>query len=168
MIWRDHWQGIRRLAVTSVVVLTTACGPAVDTNAEVAQPPFQPVASVEALMHEIVYPNAEVVWDAVGTIITPEGTNEIRPDSQEEWDAVARSALEIAESGNLLMLEGRARDSGEWLERSAALIDAATLAIDAANEHDPAVLFDVGGVIYEACTACHESYWEKPPSAMRP
>ncbi len=155
-----HRKAAGGLAVAWVVALGAACN--------VVRPPFKPVATVETLMHEVVYPNAEVVWDAVGTIITAEGTNEIRPGSKEEWDAVARSALMIAEAGNLLMLDGRARDSGEWLERSAALTGAAALAIDAAHEQDPEALFRVGGLIYEACSACHESYWEKPPSAMRP
>ncbi len=154
------------VAVASAAALVAGCASAGEGIAQ--QPPFKAVASVEVLMHEVVYPHADVVWDSVGTIITAEGTNEIRPRSQEEWDAVARSALTIAEAGNLLMLDGRAKDSGEWLERAAALIDVATLAIDAAHEHDPELLFDVGGLIYEACTACHELYWETPPSAMRP
>ena len=165
MAWNSG-NSARRCAVVSLAAVAVSCSPAGDSEAPPS--PFKAVASVEVLMHEIVYPNAEVVWDAVGTIITAEGTNEIRPGSQEEWDAVARSALTVAEAGNLLMLEGRAQDSGEWMERAAALIDAATLAIDAAHEHDPEALFDVGGQIYEACNACHESYWEKPPSAMRP
>ena len=155
-----------------VVVGTAACVAALalacQSGSDAYSPPFKAVAPVEDLMHDVIYPHAEVVWDSVGTIITAEGTEEIRPRSHEEWEAVVQSALTVAEAGNLLMLEGRAKDTGEWMERSAALIDAASLAIQAASDHDPEELFDMGGVIYEACNNCHESYWEKPPSAMRP
>ena len=165
MAWTSGRKLARRCAAASVALLGIACSPAGDATGPA---PFKPVASVEILMHEVVYPHAEVIWDAVGTIITADGTDEIRPRSQEEWDAVARSALTIAETGNLLMLEGRAKDTGEWMDRAAALIEAGSLAIDAAHDADPERLFEVGGQIYEACNGCHESYWEKPPSAMRP
>lgn len=162
-----RWKSAACWAAASAAVLASGCSPGGGDGAN-SNPPFKPVASVEDLMHDVIYPNAEVVWDAVGTIITAEGTNEIRPRSHEEWEAVAQSALTVAEAGNLLMLEGRAKDAGEWMERAAALIDAAVLAVEAAHAHDPEVLFDVGGEVYYACNNCHESYWEKPPSAMRP
>ena len=148
-----------------VLLLTIACG---GSGAGGDSPPFKPVASVEDLMHDVVYPNVEVVWDSVGTIITEEGTNEIRPRSHEEWEAVFQSALTVAEAGNLLMMEGRAKDTGTWMEGAAGLIDATQLALEAAEANDPVALFDAGGEIYVACTFCHEHYWEKPPSAMRP
>lgn len=153
------------MALVAVASLAVACG---QGGAGGDSPPFNPVASVEDLMHDVVYPNAEVVWDSVGTIITVEGTNEIRPQSHEEWEAVFQSALTVAEAGNLLMMEGRAKDTGEWMVGASGLIDATKTALEAAQAHDPEALFDAGGEIYAACTYCHELYWEKPPSAMRP
>ena len=161
------WRTAACWAAVSVLNLAAACSPG-DDGGDAASPPFKPVASVEDLMHDVIYPNAEVVWDAVGTIITAEGTNEIRPRSHEEWEAVSQSALTVAEAGNLLMLKGRAKDAGEWMERAADLIDAAVLAVEAADARDPEGLFDTGGEVYYACNNCHERYWEKPPSAMRP
>ena len=131
-------------------------------------PPFKPVASIHDLMHDVVYPHAEVVWDSVGTIIDQEGTHEIRPGNEHQWERVMQSALTVAEAGNLLMMEGRAKDTDDWMRHAAALIDAATLAIEAANNRDADAVFDIGGEIYYACNNCHEQYWEKPPSAMRP
>ena len=84
-------------------------------------PPFKPVASVHQLMHDVVYPNAEIVWESVGTIISYEGTEEIFPRNDQEWEAVERSALTLTEAGNLLMIEGRAKDTGDWMERARAL-----------------------------------------------
>lgn len=119
-------------------------------------------------MHDVVYPHAEVVWDSVGTIIDQEGTHEIRPGSEEEWERVAQSAVTLAEAGNLLMMEGRARDADRWLEYASALTEAAILVMEEAQNRDADALFDTGGLLYTACNDCHESYWEKPPSAMRP
>lgn len=145
-----------------------AAGCQAGEEAGTSGPPFQLVGSIEDVMHDVVYPHAEVVWDSVGTIITEEGTHEIRPGSEAEWLRVTQSAYTIAEAGNLLMLEGRAKDTGDWMEYASGLIDAASLAVEAAQARNAERLFDTGGTIYEACTACHEQYWETPPSAMRP
>lgn len=119
-------------------------------------------------MHDVIYPHAEVVWDAVGTIIDADGTHEIRPASEEEWERVMQSALTVAEAGNLLMMEGRAKDDDAWMLHASALIDAGILAKEAALNRDAEAVFDTGGQVYSACNDCHERYWEKPPSAMRP
>ena len=113
-------------------------------------------------------PNAEVVWESVGTIISYAGTEEIRPENEAEWEVVERSALTLAEAGNLLMLGGRSKDSGVWLAKARALIDATTVAVDAARNRDAQAIFDSGEQIYYACNGCHEAYWEVPPSSMRP
>ena len=63
------------------------------------QPPFKPIASVQQLMHDVVYPNADAVWESVGTIISYEGTEEIYPRNDEEWEAVQGSAVILTEPG---------------------------------------------------------------------
>ncbi len=63
------------------------------------QPPFKPIASVQQLMHDVVYPNADAVWESVGTIISYEGTEEIYPRNDEEWEAVQGSAVIRTEPG---------------------------------------------------------------------
>ena len=80
------------------------------------------VADVQELMATVVEPAAEVYWDAVGWIIDASGTTEIRPGSPEEWEAVRNAAFVIAESGNLLMMEGRAVDQDAWIALSRSLI----------------------------------------------
>ena len=66
------------------------------------------------LMSTVVDPAADVYWDAVGWIIDASGTTEIRPESPEEWEAVRNAAYQVAESGNLMMMRGRAVDEPEW------------------------------------------------------
>lgn len=158
----SHRQVVARV-VLAAALLAIGCAPGGD-----AGPPFRPVASIHDLMHDVVYPHAEVLWESVGTIIDKDGEHEIRPANEQEWERVMQSALTVAEAGNLLMMEGRARDTGEWMQHASALIDAATLAVEAANNRDADAVFDIGGEVYTACNNCHEGYWEKPPSAMRP
>lgn len=121
-------------------------------------PPFEAVADVQQLMTAVLEPAAEVYWDAVGTIVDQSGVQEIAPATDEEWIAVRNAALVVAESGNLLMLDRRAVDRGPWMTLSRALVEAGKRAITAAESRDPAAVFEVGGQVYESCTACHAAY----------
>jgi hypothetical protein len=118
----------------------------------------QAVADVKQLMTAILEPAAETYWDAVGTVIDTTGTHETVPASAEEWAEVWRAALVVAESGNLLMVPGRARDGNQWMRLSRAMVDAGSQAARAAAARDPALVFEMGSQIYEACTACHSAY----------
>ena len=81
-----------------------------------AMPPFAPIASTKQLMEWVIDPAADVVWDSVKTTITEAGTKEIAPSTIEEWEAVRNGAAVLAESGNLLMMDGRARDRDRWMK----------------------------------------------------
>ena len=165
------WRAAFAIALAAAVLLSTCRageqnGPAGSDDPSL--PPFKPVASVHQLMHDVVYPNADIVWESVGTIISYEGTEEIYPRNDEEWEVVERSALTLTEAGNLLMIEGRAKDTGAWMERARALIDAASVALEAARNKDAAAVFDSGEGIYYACEGCHEQYrYDDDPSTMR-
>jgi hypothetical protein len=119
---------------------------------------FDAVADVKQVMAGILEPAAEVYWDAVGTIIDTAGVQEIAPRTDAEWTVVRHAALVIAESGNLLNLEGRIRDRDRWIALSRALVDAGRVALGAAERQDARAVFDAGGRVYEACTACHAAY----------
>ena len=73
-----------------------------------ARPAFKPVASVKQLMEATINPSAEVRFEAVGTVVSLSGVEEIAPKNDEEWATVRNSALTLAESGNLLMIGDRA------------------------------------------------------------
>jgi hypothetical protein len=120
--------------------------------------PFKPVADTKQLMASVVEPAAEVYWDAVGSVTDATGTIEFEPQTVEEWDAVVNAAYVVAESGNLMMMPSRAKDSGDWMKLSQALIDAGQRAIKAAESHNKNAVFDVGAEVYDACTACHARY----------
>jgi hypothetical protein len=121
-------------------------------------PPFKPVADTKLLMQSVVDPNADFVWDAVKTIETKEGTQEIRPKTDAEWIAVRNAAVAVAESGNLLMMAPRAKNGGEWMQLAQDMISSGQEAINAAQAKNAEKLFTVGGDSYESCSNCHRKY----------
>jgi hypothetical protein len=121
-------------------------------------PEYHPVADVKQVMNWILDPSSDVIWGAVGTIITEEGQQELAPETDEQWTAIRDSAAIVAEAGNLLLMPGRARDQGDWAKHAHDLTKAAQVAIAAAEAKDTASLFTAGGDIYLVCTACHQQY----------
>ena len=140
---------------SALVLLLLFSGCSGERDATLAQ---RPVADVKQVMTVILEPAAETYWDAVGTIIDTTGTQEIAPKSAEEWVEVWRAAVVVTESGNLLMMEGRARDKDQWMRLARAMVDAGSRAMSAAEAKDPAKVFEAGGDLYLTCTACHAAY----------
>jgi hypothetical protein len=123
-----------------------------------AAPPFAAVADLKQLMEWVIDPAVDVVWDSVKSISTETGTKEVAPHTDEEWDAVRNAAMTVAESANLLMIPGRARDGREWMNAARGLSVAADRARTAAEARNVDALFAAGGDIYNACSACHRRY----------
>ena len=144
----------RRFIVLVLAMLTAAaaCGGP-------EPPPYKPIADVKQLMQGIVDPSADVVWGSVATIFTKEGVEDRRPRNDEEWANVRNHAMILTEAGNLLMMPPRAKDGDEWMKMSQGLIDSAVVALRAAEAKDVERLYDIGGVIDEACETCHKKYW---------
>lgn len=139
------------LAVLVLTFVTIACsGP--------TPPPIRLHADLKQIMGSVIDPAADVVWESVGTIITAEGVEEIRPRDDEEWTQVAQSAWVLTESANSLMIGNRPKDTDEWMRLSQALADTGLRAARAAESHDAEALFTAGSDVYLACTACHSVY----------
>jgi hypothetical protein len=139
------------LAIAALGAALTSCGAP-------APPPLRLHADVKQLMAAVVDPAADVVWDAVGTIVTVEGTEHIRPQDDEEWDHVAQAAWVLTESANSLMIGNRPKDTTDWMRFAQDMSDTSLKAARAAEARDADTLFTVGSDIYLACTACHEKY----------
>jgi len=146
----------RRSFLTGLPVLFfLGCG--ADTGGD-APPEYDLVTDVQGLMASVVEPAADVYWDAVGTIMDEDGVHDFRPETDEEWEAVRHAAFVVAESGNLLMMEGRAKDRGPWMAFSRDLVRVGRQAIAAADARDPDAVFEAGGEVYLVCSECHASY----------
>ena len=75
-------------------------------------------------------------------------------------------ALMVAESANLLMMPGRARDEDRWMEDAKLMLDAGRAAYRAARAKDLAALEALNDQLYESCTSCHQHY--RPNYGRRP
>ena len=121
-------------------------------------PAAPPVATIKQIMNAIVLPNANVIYNAVGTTIDGTKVEETVPKNDKEWAAVGDSAAAIVESGNLLLVGDRFIDKREWLSYTQRFIAAGKAALAAANEKKPEGILAAGGDLNETCDACHEKY----------
>lgn len=147
------WMRRLALALIPFSAVVAACAGA-------EAPPFRAVADNKLLMEAVMDPAADHIWASVGTIITAAGVEEIRPHSEEEWTAVRNAAVTVMESGNLMMMVPRARDGGEWMRISAAMIGKGDEIVRAAGAKDPEKIFSLGGELYDVCTNCHSKYMD--------
>lgn len=147
-----------------------------------AQPRFRLVATIQDLMEGQIDPSADALWDSVAYIATEAGTEDRRPHTDEQWRAVRRSAVTLIETTNLLYMPGRRvavadapaafgelspaqiqrriqADQGRFAQFARVLQEAGLKALTAIDAKDAQALMDAGGVIDEACEACHVAYW---------
>jgi hypothetical protein len=136
---------MNRLALSSIaLVLFVGCAAEARTSAA----PYVLVATVRQVMDAITVPASDAVWQAASEA----------PANAEEWLVVEHAALALAESGNLLLMEGRAVDRGAWTEEALVLVRAAERAAEAARNRNLDELSSAGDVIYESCLSCHQLY----------
>jgi hypothetical protein len=130
---------------------------------------FDTSIDTRQLMSWVVDPSSKV-FGAVATIVTEHGEEQVQPRTDDEWNVIRNNAAMLLESGNLLLLEGRARnaqiqDLQDWNAKARAMSVAARTAIEATDVKDPEALFNASGDIYQTCTDCHEKYIFTPASS---
>ncbi len=186
---------ITRVAMIATLALgLVACSQNQAPSAAAApQIPFQPDASIQDLMVNVVDHNADILWESVAVISSEKGVEERQPRTDAEWAEVRAAAVALSEATNLLMIPGRKvvhegktlqdsdvegilkadqiqalidGDRTKFASKALALHQAALAAVAAIDAKDPMKLSDVGGAIDEACEQCHTTYWypdEKKP-----
>jgi hypothetical protein len=107
-----------------------------------------PVGTMSDLMVKIIYPAS----DAIFYITTR------TPRTDAEWGELQGKALAVAESANLLMMPGRARDRDRWMADAKLMLDAGRAAYRAARAKDVAALDALNDDLYTSCTSCHQHY----------
>jgi cytochrome c556 len=68
------------------------------------------------------------------------------------------TALTLAESGNLLMMDKRARDQGDWIKDAKLLVDVGAAAYKAAQAKNLDAIVALNEQLYTACVTCHQQY----------
>jgi hypothetical protein len=122
-------------------------------SAQAPSEAFPPEASVKQLMLDLIHPSSNDILLAIYRGGPPGGTRD-----EKDWAAVRRAALTLAESGNMLMMRGRARDQGDWMKDAKLLVDAGNAAYKAAQAKDGNALAALAGAVDASCTTCHKQY----------
>lgn len=155
MLWRRQWG---MAVVFAAVALSASCSKPAPVRSESApavaasSPSFKVVGPSREIMLAVTIPASEAVFTAAAE----------PPTTDDQWVSVERAALTLAESGNLLLVPGRAVDEGEWSRFSRMLIDSAAQAYAAAQAKDIDGVSEAGNAIYEACEGCHKKYLPQP------
>lgn len=135
-------------------------------------------------MDSVVDPNADAIWDSVEIVATLEGTVEKAPKTDDDWKALRRQAISLAEASNLLLIPGRRiarpgekaedervdlkpeeieerikQDPASWVTGAHALHDAVMESLKAIEARDVKALLNAGDVLDQSCETCHRRYW---------
>jgi len=180
------------LAVTAAALLGSAAivaqsvpsKPQAHVPAPANSSSYQALATVHDLMGAMIDPASKVVFGAVSSVDTPQGTREKAPGSAAEWAVVRQNALLLVEGANLLLIPGRhiappelanvhkegelppaeievrvAGDRAAWNKLAAGFRQAAVGAVRAAEAKKPEAFGPVGEAIDTACENCHLRFW---------
>jgi hypothetical protein len=106
----------------------------------------QPVATMKRLMLDVIHPAS----NSLLLLIHRGG-----PSDDKEWTEARRSAIILAESGNLLMIRNRV---AAWSADAKLLTDSGAAAYKAAEAKDVKALTASADRIDASCTTCHK-HW---------
>ena len=129
---------MRRLVLIGAVMLQTAL------RAQTPPDAPQPVATMKQLMLDVIHPASNSLLLLV---------NRGGPGDDTQWAEARRSALILAESGNLLMMRNR---SAGWTADARLLTDAGAAAYKAADAKDTKALAAAADRVDTSCTTCHK------------
>jgi hypothetical protein len=137
--------------------LAAAVAAAMTQAASSPRPPTRNIGTMSDLMVKIIYPASDALFYIESRT----------PKSESEWTVLEGQALMVAESANLLMMPGRARDQKQWMADAKLMLDAGADAYAAAKKRDVNGIVLVGERLLESCTSCHKNYrpnyGRKPP-----
>lgn len=141
---------MKAFALTAIMAASLA-------QAASGRPPMRNVGTMSDLMVKIIYPASDALFYIESRT----------PKTESEWTVLEGQALMVAESANLLMMPGRARDQKQWMVDAKLMLDSAADAYAAAKKRDVQGIVMVNERLLESCTSCHKNYrpnyGRKPP-----
>jgi hypothetical protein len=193
--------GLKTLWLAPVLVLLSACQPATpEAVAERLAPVHvtKPVISLQEVMHSLVDPSADAIWNSVSTTVTKAGVEEKQPRTDADWNELRLHALRILAGASLLQVEGIkvvrdgtkivdthetylneagiaqaiAKDPAAFAATAKVLESNAQEILTAIDARDIPRLSAAGGRLNEvSCEGCHVKYWypgQKLPHWIQP
>jgi hypothetical protein len=154
---------------------------------------LKPIVSVKELMRDMIDPASDYVFDAIGTVDTKDGTVEIQPRTQADWDKLRVGGVMLAEGIYLLKIprpfappgdENNStgpdpeelspaqikakleRDPVLWNAKIEALRNVGLEVLDIVKRKDVKELWDAAENLDEACESCHIAYWYPGDAAL--
>ena len=138
-----------RTALTILLLLAcVSLTPAPSYQAQTEAPAYKNVGNMSQLMVDIIYPASDAIFYI----------ERAPPKNEVEWKAFRTQALMLAESGNLLLMPGRSRDNGKWVEDTKLMIDAGQAAYKAALAKNVEAIVALNDQLTAACITCHKDY----------
>jgi hypothetical protein len=122
----------------------------------------------QQFMANDVQPTAQIYWDSVGAVselVDGEPVfREFQPETDEDWAKVRQAAVDLRGFGEVLASPEYSEGRGEaWLDFAQGLQDVSRLAEQTAVDKDVEAMFEVGGNLYNVCSACHQAYPAEAP-----
>ena len=130
--------------------------PAAPAHPVVSTTAARNVGSMSDLMVKIIYPTSDALFYVESRT----------PKDEAEWNAFEGQMLMLAESANLLMMPGRARDQKQWMADARLMLDAGALAVKAAKTKNVESISALSDQLLESCTTCHKHY--RPGYGQKP
>jgi len=175
---------MRISAVLGLALVALACDAPPAPSEAAAGPPFQPAVSIEEVMRYMIDPSADALWESVVTVVSDEGVNEIRPETDEDWERLRGAAVTLTEATNLLLMEDRpvaeegsvselpgvdlepaqieallADDRDAWTQFVLGLHASGVTILEAIAARDVDALLVAGDGLDLACENCHQRFW---------
>ena len=120
------------------------------------RPPTRNVGSMSELMVKIIYPTSDALFYVESRT----------PNTEAEWATLEGQALMLAESANLLMMPGRARDQKQWMADARLMLEAGAAAVKAVKSKNVEQISALSDQLLESCTSCHRHY--RPGYGQKP
>ena len=139
-----------------ILAVTIALAASLTQAASTDKPPTRNVGSMSDLMVKIIYPASDALFYIESRT----------PKTDSEWTVLEGQALMLAESANLLMMPGRARDQKQWMEDSKLMLDAGAAAVKAAKTKNVEAIAALSDQLMASCTTCHKHY--RPGYGQKP
>lgn len=170
-----------RLALAGLISLAalSASAQSQDDVPKTPLPPQTPVAPfgepgksmliVKDLMRYVLNPAAETFWLAGGEIDDAGDQRKLRtPTTDEKWNGALAAAATVLETGNMLMMDGRAINDPQWAQWSRDLNKAGLAGIKAVQARDGEATFAAGSEMFNACQSCHAKYIRRQRETPKP
>jgi hypothetical protein len=137
---------MRKIATVAALALLASCNK-------------MPPETAQQLMKNKVQPTAQFYWDAVRFVSDQTGEHDIKPTTDAEWEEVRKAAADLQDYGKLLQTDAYTQSRNpDRTKFSQALVEIGKQAEQAAVAKNPDKVFEVGGTMYNVCSACHMVY----------